>query len=215
MPLLRLFGSASLVVLLLSGCASKGSAPFRIEDPNRRYSHVGVSVLAPQAPDWHFVRQDAYMLMFAKEPSKPEARTRFASVTSRPMKEEFTSPRQFLEFARDFVHYGPDPVLYGLDPDWSPDPDRFRVLEEEYVLDDRFGAYCVKFHNKAEDHGAREGPPLTLESWGYWFLHPENPTVSVVVLYSRRSDSDAAPPDAVQEANRFLGNAKLRALKKY
>ena len=92
--------------------------------------------------------------------------------------------------------------------------DRERAINAtcEARLTRRHGDLCVEYTETFLDRGApaAQGRTLRVETRGCWFLHPEDPVRSVVLLYSTRRPS-TEPIATGAAAERFFSGVRLAA----
>lgn len=97
------------------------------------------------------------------------------------------------------------------------DPNRFTTLEYNISLDDRFGAYTVRYHSKMEDRQAKVSPVdtqfLIMEITGYTFIHPDSPDLVLGVQYSDRYKKGEKDPSLDEIGEKFINNFKVMPLK--
>ncbi len=184
---------------ILTSCFS----PFnQIQNPEIPFVRPSYSILPPQEKGWTYVDQagvDGYVLIFRNE-SKSKTHTYVGMINERHINASFSSPEEFLSFVKK-------------SSEMNNDVRRYRVLEDKMFLDDRFGAYCISYHRKAEDHGAKQKGPsdfLIMEGYGYTFLHPNNKNIMIDVSYSERGTVLEVDPKLIETAQKFLNGFKIK-----
>lgn len=184
---------------ILTSCFS----PFnRLQNPENPFERPSYSILPPQDKGWTYVDRegvDGYVLMFRKE-AKSKTHTYVGTVNEIHINASFSSPEEFLSFVKKTI-------------EMNNDVRRYKILEDKMFLDDRFGAYCVSYHHKAEDHGAKQKGQsdfLILEGYGYTFLHPTNKSIMIDVTYSERGTVLEIDPKLIETAQKFLNGLKIK-----
>jgi hypothetical protein len=161
-----------IFLLVLTGCAS------HILKPNTPFERPTYTIYSPQGEGWLFLEGDQsgqHRLLFGL-PQKSETYTLFASVTETPSEANFNTPQEFQSFIQKQNQIGVDHR-------------RYKIVEEELNLDNKFGDYSVSHYSLVEDHGARQlndAPYLLMRTLSYYFIHPYYKKQLINVVYSER-----------------------------
>jgi len=188
---------ASAILLALCSCsASRWSTP--VTDPATPLALEGLTVLPPQGTNWYVVAEDSRNLVFARR-FTDEAVSTIASASAGESEISFATPAGFLRHVERVLSEGRD---------------RERAINAtcEARLTRRHGDLCVEYTETFLDRGApaAQGRTLRVETRGCWFLHPEDPVRSVVLLYSTRRPS-TEPIATGAAAERFFSGVRLAA----
>ncbi len=180
------------------GCASMGPRRLTPEYQAIRQDLNGFSILPPQGKGWVQMPDEPYKLVFGKE--LEPGHTFVAMVEVVESSPTWKDPEGYLKA-----------IQAGKNADI--DPRRFKVLAKEFVLDKKFGAYCLRFHLIAEDHQAEHkgaGGFAVMEAWGYGALHPQHPRWYFDVSFSERNEPGKGDPSASSAAQQFLNGFAFR-----
>lgn len=197
-----------LMILLLigfaTGCATTNPNVTPVTDNKTRIEQRGYSILPPEGENWFSMKTAPGSVALAKKLEDSPAHTFTATVFATPFTVRFNSPEEFKEF-----------VEKGQKAD--TDPNRFTTLEYNISLDDRFGAYTVRYHSKMEDRKAKVSPVdtqfLIMEITGYTFIHPDSPDLVLHVQYSDRYKKGEKDPSLDEIGEKFINNFKVMPLK--
>jgi len=192
-----------LLVGILAGCASTlimppGAAP--VEQPAQRFNDAGFSVVPPPGNGWYGMRIGG-MISFGKAFSATHT---FASdIAVIRVTHQFAHPEDFMQFIEQSKLQ-------------DTNPNRFTLLINDYVLDPKVGPYCVKYHQRVEDHHSPVAPgqTLILDDFGVTCLHPDDPHRAVQVEYSERSLSGDITSSVFAEGEAFLSSLQFVPLEK-
>ncbi|MDG1986113.1 MAG: hypothetical protein P8M11_16280 [Planctomycetota bacterium] len=195
MKLCRLALLTSAALLTLCACsASRWARP--VTDTATPIALEDLSVLPPQGANWYLVAEDARSVVFARQHAD-EAVSTIASASTGASEATFASPSSFLQHVERILTAGRD-------------QDRAIGATCDTRLTRRHGDFCVEYVETFLDRGApnAEGRTLRVENRGCWFLHPDDASRSVVLLYSvRRPSSEPAGSSAATE--RFFSGVRL------
>lgn len=179
------------------GCAP--SAQY-IKDYKVPFEKDSYSILPPSGPNWRY-DDNGQSTIFGKQ-GDTKFHTYVAEVTANYSYDNlnFANPEGFLEFMKNTAKIGTDPR-------------RFDVQEEEMVLDNKFGPYCVRYYMKAEDRYAAERNKtmfMIMELYQYHFIHPYNKNILISIGYSERGKLNENSFNFKEIAQNFIDGLKLK-----
>lgn len=190
-----------LIINVLGGCT-----PFikKVTQYDVPFERPGYSILPPQGEDWYYTERGQvgeYVLTYMKR-FKSRTHTLFASITETHQSTKFNDKEEYLSFMTKIIQMGMDPR-------------RFNVLEEQIVLDKKFGPFCIRYYSKVEDHTKVAGnlPFLTMETYGYYFVHPRKDQLMLAIIYSERGDEDELDQSFKELAMGFIDGLKLKEVR--
>ena len=188
-----------LPLILFIGCAS----PLKqIKDPNKPFERPSYSVLPPPGDGWIYADQNQvgiFNLAFGKKFDSP-THTLSGLVVEIHSSAQFENPEEFLNYIKK-------------SKELDADPRRFKMFEDEFNLDPKFGEYSVKYSSASEDYGAANkgnDPFLILKLYGYIFIHPNFENVIIDISYSERGKVSEIDPDFKTTAKKFIEGIKLK-----
>ncbi len=197
---LRLFLLALQFALILIGCAP--SLKY-IKDYNVPLEKESYSILPPKGENWVY-DDNSQSIIFGKQ-GNTKSHTYVAEVVANYSYDNlnFKSPEDYLEFMKNTAKIGTDPR-------------RFEIQEEEMVLDNKFGPYCVRYYVKAEDRYAAERNKtmfMIMELYQYHFIHPHNKNILISIGYSERGRLNENSNDFKVIAEDFINGIKIKEIK--
>jgi hypothetical protein len=166
-----------------------------------RLNFQGYSIFPPPGSNWQVLQKEQNNIVFTKD-LKSKTHTFVANVFAVPLTIGFETPEDFLNFIKK-------------SKDANIEPRRFRMLENEVVLDDAYGPYCVRYHQKAVDRGALssgKAPYLILDTYGYACIHPDTPELAVDIGYSERFAPGESNAELREEGQQFIRGLKFTPL---
>ena len=187
-----------LPLILFIGCASSLK---QIKDPNKSFERPSYSVLPPPGDGWVYADQDQagiFYLAFGKKFDSPTL-TLSGLVTEIHSSAQFGDPEEFLNYIKKSKKL-------------DANPRRFKMFEDEFNLDPKFGEYSVKYSTVSEDYGAPNkgnNPFLVLKLYGYIFIHPNFENLIIDISYSERGKVSEIDPDFKTTAKKFIEGMKL------
>ena len=188
-----------LTIILLASCAT----PFKqIKNTNVPFERSYYSILPPQEKGWTYVdrvEQTPFKLAFRKE-GESKTHTFVAIVYEMHNDVSYSDPEAFLAFVQ---------VRKALDINTR----RYKVLEQDISLHNRFGSLCVRSYIKSEDYGARNKGGLgflTMEGYSYTFIHPNNNELIIDISYSERGVAGEMNPKFTEVAEMFIDGLKIK-----
>lgn len=186
-----------LSIFILSGCAS--SLPY-VQNYTIPFERKDYSILPPEGSGWMFSEQNN-SIIFGKRDGATHTYTAQISETQSYSKPSFDSREDFLKFVKNNMNLGTD-------------PNRFAIVEEETILDNRFGQYCARFYNKSEDRYAAEKNKvhfMIMETYGYVFINPSNAGNLINIYYSERGTLNENSSNLKEIAEKFITGFKLKS----
>jgi len=188
-----------IFLLILAGCASP---IVRIENPNTPFERPGYTINSPSEDGWLFLEYDdtgKHVLAFNK-PQKERDHTLYASVEEVYANATFKTPQEFLKFFETAKQMGSDPR-------------RFKIIEEEIKIDNKFGEFSVSHYSKAEDHAANQRsnvPFLIMETYAYSIIHPSIENIMINIIYSERGIGGDLDANFKKSATSFINGLKIK-----
>lgn len=183
---------------LLTGCVS------RIVKPNTPFERPTYTVYSPQSEGWLFFEGDQpgeHRLFFGfGSPQKSKTYTLFASVAEISSDANFNSPQEFESFIQKKDQIGFDHR-------------RFKIVQQELNLDNKFGDYSVLHYSLVEDHGAyqfSDAPYLLTKTLCYYFIHPYHNKQIISVIYSERGKESELDERFREKAQVFFNGLNLK-----
>lgn len=162
-----------LFIVMLTACATM---PFpKLTKQSSRRELDGFSLSTPKGDNWYVMQENSEGVFYAKD-LKTKTNSFIIGVFVANLTPSWKDQTEFLNIVKDAKRA-------------DTDPKRFKIIEEDYNISDKFGKYCVKYHTKVEDHGASSLnglPYLILEAWGYGVIHPTRNGIYYDVNYSER-----------------------------
>ena len=185
------------LLVALAGCVAAGPAFVPMTAPGTRISLRGYSVVSPSGEGWLVSQRGQFDIGYIKTIG---SRTHTFGLTAAgaPFTLRFDTPQDFLEYVKKSKETGSDPK-------------RFRTLDRDATIDPTHGSYCVRYHEKVEDHAAAnaEGSPyLILEAWGVACVSPLSPALVVDIGYHDRYKPGELP-GPVQEGEQFIDSLQF------
>jgi hypothetical protein len=121
-----------------------------------------------------------------------------ATATSGLISEKFETLEQFREYVDKMRTANADAA-------------RYRVIEFDSAVDDKFSAWCVRYRLKRTDRGAVQSrnQTLVLEDYGVSCLHPEKKELVVDVGYSERGRTAELSAEIRKEGEYFIRNLQF------
>jgi len=159
-------------------------------------------VQPPAGDGWFYIDQEQvgrFDLVFGKKLDS-STHTLSALVVEIHSYAKFENPEEFLNYVKK-------------SKELDADPRRFKIIENNIILDPKFGDYSVKYSAVSEDHGAAnkgDDEFLTLKLYGYIFIHPNIENVIIDISYSERGRTAEINPDFSKVANRFIDGMQLK-----
>lgn len=199
----RLLLLSLLCLVLFSGCAPLSSSIKPVNDQTSRRDYLGFSILPPQGANWYLIQEDQGTIAFAKGAGS-QPHTFAAAVFIAKILPVWKTPNEFTES-----------VKKGRRAD--TDETRYKILQEDYDLDNKFGQYCVRYHTIVADHGVipAEGPPfMILEAYGYCCMHPKETGMYYDVNYSERYKPGESDPSLKPIGEEFINNFRFEDIVK-
>jgi hypothetical protein len=179
--------------ILLTGCAT---VPFpAVTDQTIRRNYQGFSILPPEGKNWYIMQENQDAVAFGKKMAS-RTHTFTTAVLIAQINPSWKNPEEFLAF-----------VKKGKIED--TDPQRFKIITDEYLVTTKFGKYSVEYHMKAEDRGAyrSEGAPfLIIDIYGYCCIHPQKADMYYDIQYSERGRSGESDPSLKDIGDEFINN---------
>jgi hypothetical protein len=89
---------------------------------------------------------------------------------------------------------------------------KFVITREEVVTDSRFGDMCVRFVIDADDYeapGRGDADFLKLRMWGYAFVHPSRPEVTLTIAMNERGHATELDAASEQVGEAFFSGLTL------
>ncbi|UCD54700.1 MAG: hypothetical protein JSV93_04035 [Candidatus Omnitrophota bacterium] len=187
-----------LAIILFTGYAA--SASFKpIKDQSTRRQYQGYSILPPQGPNWFLMQEGQGGVAFTKKTGSATHTFTVAVLIAR-IPPSWKTQNEFLDYVKNGKRAGTDPR-------------RFKIIEEDYSLDNKFGQYSVKYHIKVEDHGAvkTDGAPfLILDVSGYCCMHPKLRNSYYDIQYSERSKPGESDLSLKIIGEEFVNNFRFK-----
>ena len=178
------------LALSLIACVPKQSfKPIDRSESEYRNYHGIFSFELPQGKDWYEIKSS----VFGKK-LKTEGQSFIASVTVGKVKRDFNTPKEFLSFFKKIRNK-------------QNDPNKFKIIKNTEVLNTKFGNYCSKYEQIAEEYGKG-----ILKIKGYTCLHPQNSQNFISIQYSERSKSGDISSDVIAEGERFIESLKINKI---
>ena len=183
----------TLVILSASvlGCVSMikpGYLPVSDGGNIRQYPWFTIQV--PEGEGWYQIPRQDYSIHFGRD-TKKEYHTFLISAIPTEVKGDWKNPTEF---------------MVEMKKQKDLDSSRFKILENNFTLDNRFGEYCFRYYTKGEGQDAK-GQFLIMEMNGYGILHPSIPGVYLDVNYSERYlTSDTPMADLSEAGKKFIDN---------
>lgn len=194
------FKKVAIFILLISfiGCAS----PIKhVKDPNMPFHRPYYSILPPQGEGWVYAYQgqsETSGITFFKKLSGTHTRAGF--ITEKQVYSTFDTPEEFLKFGTKGI-------------DLNTDPRRFKDVDTEIALDDKFGNYSMKYYSVTEDHNAvNKGSHefLLFNVFEYFFIHPQFNNIIIDIQFSERGLPEEIDPNFKETAKRFIDGLVLK-----
>lgn len=188
-----------IFIIILTGCAS----PFmKIDQPSTPFDRPGYTIYSPQGQGWLFIEGDQpgkHALTFL-QPQKSKTHTLYANVEEIPSYANFETPQEFQSYFQKGMQVGFDPR-------------RYKIVEEENKLNNRFGDFSVSHYSSLEDHGAAQFsdfPYLLMKTSGYYFIHPHKENLIINVIYSERGKPGELDDNFKEKAKSFTNGLNLK-----
>src|SRR5712691_3912105 len=177
--------------LALTGCAAPRPTFTPLTDPGVRISLHGFSVVSPTSEGWSASRGGQFDVGYVK-PIGSRTHTFGLTAVGVPFTLQFGTPQEFLEYVKT-------------SKEADTDPKRFRTLDRDAHIEPTLGPFCVRYHQKVEDHAAvnKEGPYLILDAVSVTCVHPQSPTLVIDVGYHDRYKLGELP-GPIQEGEQFI-----------
>lgn len=188
-----------LGIVLVSGCASPVK---QIKDRTIPFERPSYSILPPQEEGWTYVDREqvgAFNLAFGKKFVSP-THSLAGLVAEIHSIVKFDTPEEFLYFVKK-------------SKELDLDPRRFKIINNEMVLDNKFGNYSVRFNYTVQDYGASnigKSEYLVLTGYGYFFVHPQFKSIVLDVSYSERGTESEIDPNLEKTAKIFINGLTLK-----
>jgi hypothetical protein len=194
------FSPRSLILLVaLAGCVATKPAFTPLPNPGSRISLNGYSVVSPVGQGWLVSRRGEFDIGYIKTIG---SRTHTFGLTAVgvPFTLRFGTPEEFLEYVKK-------------SKEADTNPKRFRTLDRDAHIEPTVGPFCVRHHQKVEDHAAAnaEGPYLILDAVSVTCVHPQSPTLVIDVGYHDRYKPGELP-GPVQEGEQFIRSLQFGPL---
>ncbi|MCE5264472.1 MAG: hypothetical protein LLG97_13185 [Deltaproteobacteria bacterium] len=187
-----------LSIVLVSGCTPLFQ---KVEKPNTLFDRERYSIVSPEGDEWYLQNTGHEFTRFYRKEASP-THTRYAEARFEEMTAKFENPEKFLV------------VMKTMGQMW--DPKHFSLIEEEAVLDDKFGPYSIRIHNKSEDHRAanrRDVPYLIMSTYGYYILDPNDKATMFTLTYSERGKTGELDPNLAEKAVKFFDGFAIKGRK--
>lgn len=186
-------------------CISTGSNARNVtplNDRKPRQSTLGFTFVPPPGNNWLEEFKDDTVLYMKATSNKTNSF--FASATEFHTKTPFPTANDFLNFVKS-----------SRIPKTSSE--RFKNAQWQYKLDLNFAPFCVRYHEKYEDHGTKylnKRKYLIVENFGLFCLHLENKEVGVNIYYSERYEEGYENLSLHKEGYEFINSLKFIPIKK-
>ena len=185
----------SLCLLVIACGNQKNTVSF----PETIYTSHGFAIQLPRGKTWlHKVGKNETLMSVKKLP-KDGTHSFYTGAVEIVMASEFNSPQQFLEVIKQ-------------KKESTPHPKDYRLIEAEYKLQPNISPFCVYYHQKIEDHVAKNigsNEFLILENFGYSVLHPEMPKHGIDIFYSERYANGESSQELRKEGIDYLKTLKI------
>lgn len=188
-----------ILIFVLNGCAS----PFiKVDQPNTPFERPGYTIYSPEGEGWLFVEGDQpgqHALTFL-QPQESKTHTIYANVEEIPSYASFETPQEFQSYFQKGMQIGFDPR-------------RYKIVEEENILDRKFGEFSISHYSSIEDHGAAQfsdSPYLLMKTAGYYFIHPHKSNLIINVIYSERGKPNELGVNFKAKAKAFSNCLRLK-----
>jgi len=197
----RAFVIASIVTVVLNGCAYSPQHLQELPLPSQQIKQPGYSLLPLNEKGWFVSNRNQYQLALVKRGSHADETFAIQGIASKLP--EFTS-------ADDFVRL----VKEGQAAD--TDPQRFKIVEHTVVVDSSNHAQCARSHLVTEDNNAVKrtstSGSMVLEAATLTCAHPGNKILGISIIYSHRYYPDQADPAFMQKADQVMNGVEFTAL---
>lgn len=191
----------SIMVFILSGCSGLSRPRAPDVPPHTRFAGPGYSILPPSGEGWKLARFEQGSIEFTRS-IEPSGRVISAAVSVDRTRKHFNSPEQFKELAI-------------LGKRITGPPGRNKVFVYGETLDPRFGEFCVRYLIKSVDSRAPgdggNTEPATVQTFGYIFLHPDDPELLIDLKYSERYFTGDPDPMLNEAGMDFANGFQLEA----
>ena len=191
----------ALIVLLIffSGCLSTLK---EIKNPNKPFERKSCSLLPPSGNGWRYIKQEqdnGYALHFSKQ-GIAQTHTISAIFLEFQRNTNFSSPEHFLNYIRQMKENDIDP--------W-----RHKIIENKWVLDDRFGEYSAHYYSVLKDYDPYRMNPKEYsisKQYGYAIVHPYFDNILIDILYTEQGKPAEVSPQFEHEALKFIEGLHLK-----
>lgn len=186
-----------LLVVLLTACATMPYPKMNGQASRKDFS--GFSLSTPIGDNWYVMQENSQGIVYAKY-LKSKINTFYLAVQVANLTPTWKDQAEFVIFVKEAKRA-------------DTDPKRFKILEEEYVLNEKFGKYGVKYHMKVEDHNAYSSGGslyLILEVDGYGIMHPSGNGTYYDVNYSARYKPGEEDPSLKETGEIFINSFQLK-----
>lgn len=185
--------------IFLSACFS----PLKqIKDPNKPMERESYSLMPPAGDGWRYVQQkqaNGHILTFSKQGISP-SHTLTAIVIEFQGNTSFNSPEYFLDYIKEMKEADMDP--------WS-----YKIIQKNWVLDNRFGDYSVHYYTVFEDtdiYSMKPNEVILSKISGYAIIHPYVNNLIIDILFSEQGKPAEVNPQFEQEAIKFIEGLHLK-----
>lgn len=188
-----------LSIFAIWSCFTKSNNLVKLTDRSPRISSLGFSFIPPPGENW-IEKYEKDTILYIKKTS--DGTNSFYTIASEfHAKEPFPSADDFLYFVKGMR------IGIGVDPS-----QRFKNEQYEYKLDPDFAPFCVRYHEKLEDHHTKylkEKKYLVVENFGLFCLHPLKKDVGIDMCYSERYEEGHENTSLRKEGEEFINSLKF------
>ncbi len=184
-----------VAMIVFVGCATDTYRYRKVEDLGKPITVPGSSILPPAGNNWQYRLSQELGVEFGKRGDG--FHTYGATVTLSPVRRNHKDANDFLLSVKNQFYY-------------DTDPKRFEGVQLSGELNNRFGAFCVRYVAHANDLEAsrRTGANIIFKIIGYSFLHPDSKGLIVTVAYHERAEVDGFSKDFIEVGESFIDGYK-------